>query len=90
MRNKLNDMVDKKGWNEFRNTGLALIINQTLHIFGWALVFEVDEESGEVKNVYPARVKFRGFDNSDTDEAYKSVSKYMAENSDELLEETKH
>ncbi|MFZ7166529.1 MAG: hypothetical protein ACO1G5_03185 [Bacteroidota bacterium] len=79
-------MVNKKDWNEFRNTGLVLIINQILHIFGWAIVFEV--ENNEVKNVYPARVKFRGFDNDSTDEAYRKVSKYLKDNSEELYKET--
>jgi hypothetical protein len=34
-------MVTKKEWSEFRSTGLVLIVNQILHIFGWALVFEI-------------------------------------------------
>ena len=75
-------MVDKKSWEEFRDTGLVLIINQILHIFGWAIVFEV--ENNEVKNVYPARVKFRGFDNDSTDESYKKVSEYLKRNIKEL------
>ena len=78
-------MVNKKDWSEFRNTGLVLIINQILHIFGWAIVFEI--ENGEIRDVYPARVKFRGFDNSNTSEAYKKVSKFMMENALELNSE---
>jgi len=78
-------MVNKKDWNEFRSTGLVLIINQILHIFGWAIVFEV--ENNKVKNVYPARVKFRGFDNDSTDKAYKKLSEYMLENAEELNKE---
>mgnify|MGYP005609755789 CR=1 FL=1 len=78
-------MVDKKEWSEFRSTGLVLIVNQFLHIFGWALVFEI--ENDEIKNVYPARVKFRGFEGKDVDESYQKVSKYMVENANELNEE---
>jgi len=78
-------MVTKKGWSEFRSTGLVLIINQILHVFGWALVFEI--ENNEIKNVYPARVKFRGFGNNSTSEAYKKLSKYMVENAEELNKE---
>ncbi len=78
-------MVTKKGWSEFRSTGLVLIINQILHIFGWALVFEIEKD--EIKNVYPARVKFRGFDNKSTDEAYQKLSKYMLDNAKELNDE---
>jgi hypothetical protein len=80
-------MVTKKEWSEFRSTGLVLIINQILHIFGWALVFEI--ENDEIKNVYPARVKFRGFDNESTSEAYKKLSEYMVENAEELNKEAK-
>jgi len=78
-------MVTKKEWSEFRSTGLVLIINQILHIFGWALVFEI--ENHQIKNVYPARVKFRGFDNKSTDEAYQKLSKYMLDNAKELNDE---
>lgn len=78
-------MINKKEWSEFRSTGLVLIINQILHIFGWALVFEI--ENNEVKSVYPARVKFRGFDNESTDEAYKKLSQFMLDNAAELNKE---
>lgn len=80
-------MIAKKEWSEFRNTGLVLIINQLLHIFGWALVFEIENE--EIKNVYPARVKFRGFDNESTSEAYVNVTNYLSDNIKELQEEIK-
>lgn len=79
-------MVTKKDWGGFRSTGLVLIINQILHVFGWAIVFDVKD--GEVKNVYPARVRFRGFCNDDTSEAYSKVSEYMKNHSDELYKET--
>jgi len=80
-------MVTKKDWNEFRSTGLVLIINQILHIFGWAIVFEIEDDV--IKNVYPARVKFRGFGNDSTSEAYKRLSEYMFENAEELNNEAK-
>lgn len=79
-------MVEKKNWKEFRETGLLLIVNQILHVFGWALVFEIENE--EIKTVYPARVKYRGFDNESTSEAYKKVSKYMLDNAETLKKES--
>lgn len=81
-------MVTVKTWEEFRETGLLLIINQILHIFGWAIVYEINLETKEVKNVYPARVKFRGFDNNSTSHAYQKVSTWMKNNSNELYDET--
>ena len=79
--------VNRKSWDEFRNTGLLLIINQILHIFGWAIVFEM--KGSDVRYVYPARIKFRGFDEVSIDEAYTKVSKYLKDNSEELYNETK-
>lgn len=78
-------MVTKKEWSEFRDTGLVLIINQILHIFGWALVFDI--ENDKIKNIYPARVKFRGFDNKSVEEAYRKLSRYMLNNAKELNDE---
>lgn len=79
-------MVKRKKWEEFRNTGLVVIINQVLHAFGWAIVFEV--ENDQIKDVYPARVKFRGFSNDSTDKAYKKIGKYLRDNSEDLYNES--
>ncbi len=79
-------MINKKEWSEFQKNGLLLFINQILHIFGWAICFEYDDES-KIIDVYPARVKFRGFDNKNVSECYKNLSKYMLDNSEALYEE---
>jgi hypothetical protein len=79
-------MVTKKSWNEFRETGLFVFINSILHAFGWAIVVEVDE-SGDVKNCYPARVKYRGFTESDTEESHKRIGNYLKENAEQLAAE---
>lgn len=79
-------MVTRKTWDEFRAAGLLLIINQILHVFGWAIVVEYNEQN-ECVGCYPARVKFRGFDERSTVQAYKDISKYMDDNSEELLKE---
>jgi len=78
-------MVQEKTWEEFRETGLMLFVNSLLHIFGWALVFEIERE--EIKCVSPARVKFRGFDEKSVTEAYIKVSQHMVKNSMTLLDE---
>lgn len=84
---KKGEMVKKESWDTFRSTGLPLFINQFLHIFGWSLVFEIDKHTKEVITIYPARVKFRGFSDECTSQAYKEISNYMASKSEELLEE---
>ena len=80
-------MVTKKEWSEFRETGLLLFINQILHVFGWAIVFEIDDEDKSIKSVFPARVKFRGFGENNVADSYKKISKYLNDNSKELLDE---
>lgn len=58
-----------------------------LHTFGLDIVF--DMEDGEVKEVYPARVKLRGFGEKNNTEGYVKVSEYMNKNSGILFEESK-
>lgn len=79
-------MVTKKSWDEFRNSGFLWWINMILHTFGWAIVVTIDD--GKIIDVYPARVKFRGFEEKNNDEGYIKVSKYMNENANELLKES--
>jgi hypothetical protein len=83
-------MVTEKTWDEFRASGLLCLLNFFLHIFGWAIVIEGDIVNGDVEKVlrvYPARVKFRGFDEKSQTEAFLKISKFMNENSTDLLKE---
>lgn len=80
-------MVFKKTWQDFRDTGLFMFVNTILHVFGWALVVEVDNDTGAVIDCYPARVKFRGFSEPDQDEMHKKIGDYLKENADQLSKE---
>ena len=42
--------VQKKTWEEFRNTGLFHFVNAFLHIFGWVIVLAL-KDNGEVEEV---------------------------------------
>jgi hypothetical protein len=75
-------MITEKSWSEFRKTGLLLFVNSFLHIFGWVLVYETEND-----RMYPARTKFRGFDNKDVEEAHIKLADYMKETVDELHKE---
>lgn len=81
-------MIDKKSWEEFRSSGLLWWINRILHTFGWAIVVQV-ETDGRVTDVYPARVKFRGFTADSEAEGFKALSKHIAENAEALSKETR-
>lgn len=92
--NKINPPVQKewvtpKTWTEFRSTGLLLFINQIMHAFGWAFVVEVDKASGEVTKCYPARVKFRGFDEKSQEEEHIKIADYLAKEAPKFPEEIK-
>ena len=39
----MDDMVTKKTWQEFRDSGLLWWINMILHTFGWSIVFEISK-----------------------------------------------
>lgn len=79
-------MVNKKSWNEFRDIGLLWWINMILHTFGWAIVVQIDD-NGKVTDVYPARVKFRGFDETSNTQGYQKISKYLKESIKDIEEE---
>ena len=46
-------MVDKRDWLEFRDSGLLWWINTMLHTFGWAIVFEFDDNKNITDNSLP-------------------------------------
>jgi len=81
-------MVEQRTWKEFRDSGLLWFINTTLHLFGWAIVINV-EDDGTILSAYPARVKFRGFDLKSNDAGYQKVSKYLLENAKQLEKESR-
>ncbi len=80
-------MVEEKSWNEFRNTGLLLYINQILHVFGWSIVINIDENGAT--SAYPARVNFRGFSYKSVSKSYIKISEYLKNNIDALEKEAK-
>lgn len=80
-------MINKKTWEEFMDSKLLWFINTILHAFGWAIVVEMNKNV--VTDVYPARVKFRGFPEAINMEGYIGLSEYMKENCEELLKEAR-
>lgn len=81
------NMIEKKTWKEFRDSGLLWFVNTILHLFGWAITVEI--EKGKIINVYPVRTKFRGFDMKTNDKGYIKVTEYLKENIDDLIKEVK-
>ncbi|MHA2256155.1 MAG: hypothetical protein ACXAAM_08790 [Candidatus Heimdallarchaeaceae archaeon] len=78
-------MIYKRSWSTFRNSGLLWWVNRTLHLFGWAIVYEFDK--GKIIDVYPARCKFRGFHRDLEETNFIKLSRYLTKNAKKLLEE---
>lgn len=72
-------MLKPASWDTFRRSGLLWWVNRTLHLFGWAIVVQVDE-AGKVTKAYPARSRFRGFDSESEDQGYKRLTEYLRRN----------
>lgn len=81
-------MSNKQTWKEFQETGLIWWINRQLHLFGWAL-FREEDEYGNIINVYPARTKFRGFEEALETKGFVKLSKYLKENIKEIERDTR-
>lgn len=73
-------------YNEFQETGLIVFVNQILHIFGWALVFTM-EDNGQITSIIPMKVDYRGFNREVEEAAYEKVTAYMRDNAKRLDEE---
>jgi len=79
-------MIEEKSLKEFRESGLLWFINTILHMFGWSIVMDFDGENNPI-SMYPARCKFRGFDEKNNDEGYQKVTRFLKENIDGLVED---
>lgn len=84
----MSDMVEKRGWEEFRAAGLLWWVNRALHLFGWAIVVIVEDGTGRVLDAYPARVKFRGFDAQSEADGFVQLSAYLEQHAGALARET--
>lgn len=75
-------MYEKITWDEFRENGFLVLVNWILHIFGLAIVVMYDDD--KVVDVFPAKVKYRGFNRESNDKAYKRLNKYMVDHAEEI------
>ena len=80
-------MIFSKDWEEFRKTGLLWFVNRILHMFGWALVVQMEKDGGPITAAYPARCKFRGFDADTEGKGFEKVARFMRDHGKELYDE---
>jgi hypothetical protein len=76
--------VTEATWAEFRSTGLLWWVNRGLQLFGWMLVF-VEDGSGKLTRVYPARTSLRGFSAAEEAFGFKRLSTYVNTEAERLV-----
>jgi hypothetical protein len=79
-------MIEKRSWEEFRLAGLLWWVNHLLHLFGWALVLEMNDDE-TIRDVYPAHCHFRGFETKNNDLGFWRLTKHMHANADRVLKD---
>lgn len=79
-------ITDQKGARlmEFKQSGLLWFINTILHVFGWAIVYNIDDKSGNVIDLDIRKVPYRGFGEKSNDLGYTKLSDYMRDNGPSL------
>lgn len=82
----MKNMVDKRTWGEFRETGLLWFVNSILHAFGWAICVDTGDECAAA-SAFPAIVRFRGFPLDTNDAGYRKVAQYMKENAGDIYDD---
>lgn len=73
----MSTAIKRITWEAFRDNKLLWYCNRILHIFGIAIVFETDEH-GNVIEVYPAEVTFRGFSPEREQAGYEGIAKFIS------------
>ena len=81
-------MIKRITWTEFMDSGALWFTNRILHLFGMAIVVQYATDSREILDVYPARVKFRGFSEDIEIDGFSKITSYLKNNIDELSKET--
>lgn len=62
-------------WDKFRDSGLFRFLNMFLHIFGWAIQMNINDD-GKVEKVYPIRCKYDGFSDGD-EKMMRKIGSFM-------------
>lgn len=74
--------LEERTWVEFSESGLLWWINRSLHLFGWAIVVDVDHDTARA---YPARTSWRGFSGPDEADGFLRLTRHIHDNASEVL-----
>jgi len=81
-------MIQRRRWEEFRDSKLLWWVNRTLHLLGWAICVDIDDD-GKSVDAYPSRVKFRGFDHDTEEKNFIVLTEYLEKNVTEFAKEAR-
>jgi hypothetical protein len=73
-------------WDDFCAAQLLWYVNRLIHLFGWAIVTDVDA-AGKVTCVFPARTSFRGFSEEVETKDFIGLTQHLAAESQTLLKD---
>jgi hypothetical protein len=86
----MTKFIKEATWREFQDSGLLWFVNRMIHLFGWSIVFEYEDETSEVPTrVYPAKNSCRGFDYETEDKGFANLTEHMKNNVDAWLKDVK-
>jgi hypothetical protein len=93
----LSNDVERRTWDEFRESGMLWAMNTILHWFGWAIVVVTDDADPSnfggagpvVLGAQPVRTKWRGFPAENNDRGIARLTEWMASAGPSLREDIK-
>jgi len=75
---------DFRLWETFQKNGMLWLVNSNLHIFGWNIVIERDEDV--IVDVFPIKTRNGGFSATTNKWGIRRISEYM-KRTDELIKD---
>ncbi len=81
-------MTMRRTWEDFRAAGLLWWINRFLHLFGWAIAVEIDDQ-GTTTDAYPVTCRFRGFDEKSETDGFRDLTHHLADELPVLLRDVR-
>lgn len=67
----------RQTWESFRESGMLWMANRVLHVFGWAIVVEIDDATETIIGAHPRRCTWRGFSPESEARGFRSVSRFL-------------
>lgn len=84
----MNDNEQNNKWQKFCDSGLMWWINRQLHLFGWAIYRDLDEQ-GNIISIYPDQCDYKGFTEELEEKGFSKLTNYLVNNISKELKKIK-